>query len=85
MHFTFEHDCATEPFYLTIEVSYSVFTHPGSYDTPSECSINDLTYTIKCGSIDMTKFITQDLYATPFSNEVLQTIEEKVWEHYETI
>lgn len=83
MEFTFDYYCDKAPLSLTIEVSCSIWTWPGSYDEPAECCINDLKYTLKCGSIDMTDFITQTIYDTPLSNEVLQAIEDEIWERYE--
>jgi hypothetical protein len=83
MDFTFDYDSTKEPFSFTIEVEYSIFTFDGNYYEPSECNISELKYIIKCGSIDMTDFITETLYDTPLSNEVIGAIEDAVWEHYE--
>lgn len=83
MEFTFDYYCDKAPLSLTIEVAYSIYTFDGNYDEPAECNISSLKYTIKCGTIDMTDFITQTLYNTPLSNEVMQAIEDEVWEHYE--
>jgi hypothetical protein len=83
MDFSFEHDCDHAPMTVTIEVSCNIWTHPGTYDTPPECSIDNLQYTIKCGDMDITRLIMNEMYDTKLYNEIDIAIENEIWNQYE--
>jgi hypothetical protein len=81
MNFTFEHDCENAPMLLNIEVSYTIWTWPGTYDQPAELDIKDSKYTIKCGRLDLTAFINSST-DEKLITEIEDAVNTAIWNHH---
>lgn len=80
-YFTFEHESATLPITLTIEVDYSATYREATYHDPSEFSIDWFKYELYCDTLKLTDCINKSSN-TKFLDEIDTAIREEISEHF---
>ena len=81
MNFTFEHDCENAPMLLNIEVTYTMWSWQGNHDEQSELEINDSTYKVMCGRVDLTDYI-KSCTDEKLITEIEDAVNTAIWNDY---